>query len=428
MKAKIICLLLLAFNVSAQEVTVSSVEDLFELALSRNVSLKNAALQRELAAMTRKIAAVNAFSPRVPVSWQALDHIALQSTYVPGTIFGQPEGTYKELVMGQKYAATLNLSPQFDILHFGNLAQRRAAALNEEITGLEQKKAERDLFLDINAAFHNVISYDRQRVILEENLDLARKIHDVVRNRREEGIARNQEVNEAEVNVLTLENNLDQLEVNRALQTALLKLLTRTDIRVQDGAFNGGSFAASAEGHLDTDLARTRLRAAEQDVVSARKEQWPVLSAVSSFNWQNLGNQFFYGAGGNPIYFAYVGLKISWDLPTNAQKISHLTNKQVQWKMAENNLKMAEEQEQYANFQRSGELEKSRRQLEAQQKIEALKKDTFDKNYAQFEENILPLDQLLISQTDWLASSLNRAAGSANLKFNYHVLMINNRY
>lgn len=430
MKRKIIVLLLLFGKVSAQEVEVSSVDELFQMASTRNQTLQNAGLQRDLAVVTRKIAGVNAFSPRVPVSWQALDNVALQRTFVPGVIFGQPEGTYKELVMGQKYVSTFNISPQFDILNFGNRAQRQTAVFNEDLAVLSEKQAQRDVYLQINAAFHNVISFDAQKSILEENLGTARKILAIVRDRFGEGIARSQEVNEAEVNVVTLENSLEQLEQNRHLQLELLKLLTRpeADIRIRKGSETDAGVSSPAAGTLDTDLARTRTRMAEQEMLSARKDQWPVLSAVSSFNWQNLDNRFFYGSGSSAIYFAYIGLKLSWDLPTNVQKISNLKNREIQLKVAENNLKLAEEQEVYANLQRETELKKAQSQLASLERIEALKKDTFDKNYVQFEENILPLDKLLISQNDWLASRLNRAAGAVNVQYNYQILRINNRF
>ncbi len=428
MKGKIVALLLLVTRVMAQEIQVSSVDQLFELALSRNLALQNTALERDLSVITRKIASVNAFSPRLPVSWQGLDNIALQRTYVPGTIFGQEEGTYKELVMGQKYVATLNLSPQFDLLHFGNLAQRKTAALNEKLASLNEKQAQRDIFLDINAAFHNVISFDRQKRILEENLEVARKIKAVIRHRFEEGIARSQEVNEADVNVITLENSLDQLEQNRQLQVELLKLLTRSEISIVEVAGQAPATIPPAQSRLDADLAEIRTQMAEQDVFTAKRDQWPVLSAVSSFNWQDLDNRFFYGSGASSIYFAYVGLKLSWDLPTNVQKISNLKNKQVQLKIARNNLEQAEEQQSYANLQRTAELRKAQSQWEAQQKIEMLKKDTFEKNFAQFEENILDLDKLLIAQNDWLNSSLNRATAAVSMLYNYQILRINNGY
>lgn len=428
MKGKIIVLLLIFGKVSAQVAEVASVDALFEMALARNQTLKNAALQRDLAGITRKIAGVNAFSPRMPVSWQALDNIALQRTFVPGVIFGQPEGTYKELVMGQKYVSTFNVSPQFDILNFGNRAQRQTAVFNEDLAVLSEKQAQRDIYLQINAAFHNIISFDAQKSILDENLGISRKILAIVRDRFAEGVARSQEVNEAEVNVVSLENSREQLGQNRLLQMELLKLLTRSedDIRVGDKPDTGAPLPAGST--LDADLALARTRMAQQDVLSARKDQWPVLSAISSFNWQNLDNRFFYGSGSSAIYFAYIGLKLSWDLPTNVQKISNLKNREIQLKVAENNLKLAEEQQAYANLQKETELKKAQSQLESLEKIEALKKDTFEKNYAQFEENILPLDKLLISQNDWLASRLNRATGAVNVKYNYHILKINNRY
>jgi OMF family outer membrane factor len=52
------------------------------------------------------------------------------------------------------------------------------------------------------------------------------------------------------------------------------------------------------------------------------------------------------------------------------------------------------------------EYEKALLQNENFRKIYTLKKDTYEKNFNQFKENILPLDKLLISQNDMLTSRL----------------------
>jgi outer membrane protein TolC len=183
-----------------------------------------------------------------------------------------------------------------------------------------------------------------------------------------------------------------------------------------------------AESDLDSELAEMKRKVASQDVFSARRDQWPVLSAISSFNWQNLNNSFFYGAGSNAIHYSYIGLKLSWDLPTNVQKISNLKNKEIQFKMAENVQKQAAEQQAFSNTQREIELNKAKGQWESLRKIERLRKDTFEKNYAQFEEEILALDKLLISQNDLLVSQLDLASGATNVKYNFEIIRINNLY
>ncbi|MCD8539898.1 MAG: TolC family protein, partial [Leadbetterella sp.] len=145
--------------------------------------------------------------------------------------------------------------PQFDILNFGNRAQRKTAVLNEDFAVLSEKQAQRDIYLQLNAAFHNLLSFDKQKSILEENLEISGRILGIVRDRFEEGVARSQEVNEAEVNVVTVENSLVQLEQNRRLQMELLKLLTRSedDIRIKEEVVADVWLAAA--GTLETDLA-----------------------------------------------------------------------------------------------------------------------------------------------------------------------------
>lgn len=410
----------------------SELDELFQAALNQNRSLKNSTLQRDLARVTTKIAGLNAFTPRIPVSYQALDNVALQKTYVPGVIFGQPEGTFKELVMGQKYVATFNISPQFDILNFGNQAQKKAAVLNEQSANLNERQAQRDIYLQINSAYHNILSFNAQKVVLDENLKTATKITEVIKNRQQEGVARNQEVNEAEVNVITIQDKIFQLNQNIQLQYEMLKVLTGTEnlesIKAQIDLQNMPTESQKASSSLDFSLAELRRKTAVQDVFSAKRDQWPVLSFVSSFNWQNLNNSFFYGSGSNPIYFAYMGLKLSWDLPTNVQKISNLKNREIQLKIAENTVKQVEEQQYLADTQRDIEWVKAKGQWEALKKIETLRKDTFAKNFAQFEEEILSLDKLLISQNDLLLSQLNLASAAATVKYNAQVIRINNLY
>ena len=67
-------------------------------------------------------------------------------------------------------------------------------------------------------------------------------------------------------------------------------------------------------------------------------------------------------------------------------------------------------------------------QVENFKKIADLKKDTYDKNYNQFKENILSLDKLLISQNELLQSKLNLVLALASISFNKNKIDINNKF
>ncbi len=416
----------LLFLLLSAQVSAQSLEDLFLQAKAKNEAVQNTQYQKELATLTRKVADLNRYNPRIPLSYQALDNIALQKVLVPGVIFGLPEGTYKEMIMGQKYSSTLSVAPQFDILNFGLSAQKKSAVQNEKLVLGQSLQKERDIYLQLNSAYHNVLSYQGQLQLLRENLQTADKILQIISDRLEEGLVRPQEKNEAEINVLNIRDNIEQLEIQWNLQREMLRLLSRsTDtIEVTDSEYQGSAQLSE----LDKRVAEAKAELAAADKEVAKRDQWPVLSAISSFNWQNLSNSFFYASGNSPIYYAYLGLKLSWDLPSTPQKISNYKSKEIQYKIAQNEIKSAEEQGFYDHMQRQADLQKAKNRVQNLRKIEELKKDTFDKNYARFEENVLTLDELLQSQNDWINSRINRLKEEVNAKYASYTIKIYNEY
>ena len=154
----------------------------------------------------------------------------------------------------------------------------------------------------------------------------------------------------------------------------------------------------------------------------------PVLSFVSSFNWQNLSNDFSFARNSDWINFNYIGLKLSYDLPTTVQKYSNLKSKKIQLQIANTNENFSQKESENRNKQMVLEYEKALKQKENLSKIYALKKDTYEKNFNQFKENILSLDKLLISQNDMLISQLNIVSSLANIGFNKTKIEINNKF
>jgi len=78
--------------------------------------------------------------------------------------------------------------------------------------------------------------------------------------------------------------------------------------------------------------------------------------------------------------------------------------------------------------QLSLEYEKALKQWRNYQTITLLKKDTYDKNVEQFQENILSLDRLLISLNDLLLAQINEGNALTNLSFTKHKILIHNVY
>ena len=148
---------------------------------------------------------------------------------------------------------------------------------------------------------------------------------------------------------------------------------------------------------------------------------------MSSFSWQNLSNESFFNSKSNNTNFNYLGLKLNLELPT-AQRIANTKNKSIQMKILSSIEEHAIKENDIKNQQLIMDLEKAIKQSDNLKKIVDLKKDSYEKNYNQFKENILPLDKLLIAQNDLLGSKVNLVLALATISFNKNKRDINNKF
>jgi outer membrane protein TolC len=438
MKKTPIKLLLLLFNFtflvelnSQQSFQISSLQEALALAKTKNYNFVNAELQKKVAELTKKAAYANVLNPRLPISLQAVDNLNLQVSFLPAEAFGGPAGTFREVAIGQQYISTLNFAPQFDILNASSIAQVKSAKINEQLVSNQNRMSELELYDRINSIYSNILSFQAQQLILTENHDVADTILNITKRKFQEGILKKQELNEAEINVLGIQDRLEQLQINLKIQYQLFQLFfgNETQCTVTEVIWNVDSNSENREtkNNVEVENACLQLLQAKQDYKVLMNQNMPSLSFISSFNWQNLSNQFFFHTNSNTINFNYVGLRLNFDFPT-PQRLANTKNKNLQIKMLDKIQEHSTKENEIKNQQLKLEYDKNLKQVENLKKIAALKKDSHQKNFLQFKENILPLDKLLLSHNDWLLSQLNLIQATANLRYAKHKIEILNKY
>lgn len=428
----IILLYTLVIKIQGQDlVKFANINEVFALAKNKNYSLINAELQNKIARLTKQASNANLFNPRIPTTIQALDNMNQQVSFLPAEAFGGPAGTFKEVTIGQQYVSTLAIMPQFEIFNLSNIAQVKSAKINEQLVDNQNKINELQLSTKINSIYSNILSFNGQKEILQENLKIAENIQSIIKQKFDEGLVRKQDVNESEVNVISTKDKLEQLEVNLKIQYQLLNLIfenqTNTEITESVWNYENSNQITQVKNNLDVENIHLQNLLAKQEHKSLKYQNLPSLSFVSSFSWQNLSNESFFHSKSNNTNFNYLGLKLNLELPT-AQRLANTKNKSIQIKMLCNSEEHAIKENDIKNQQLILDYEKSVKQAENFKKIADLKKDTYEKNYNQFKENILSLDKLLISQNELLQSKLNVVLALASISFNKNKIDINNKF
>ena len=431
-KLLIVILFLPVMVWSQEKKEFHTLDEVLAFAKEKKVSFRNDIIQQNLAELTRKTAVGNAFNPRIPVSAQVIDNMNLQTNYIPAEVFGGLPGSFREITMGLQYVSTFSIQPQFDIINLGNISRIKLAKTNQELVANQQKINEWTIYDQLNGIYFNILSFQGQQQMVEQNIVIAKQILTIVNNRFEEGIVRKQDVNEAEVNLIRLQDQLSQLQFYIQIQQQNLALFFENEVNpilnqnIRD--FDHKQILTEANNNLWVNHYQLREKVAEQEWKAAQKQQLPVLGFVSSFNWQNLSNESFFHPNSNWIRYNYVGLRLSWDLPTTVSKYSAVKEKKMQWQMAENDRTHFLRENETRNSNLLVEYEKASSQLENFKKIQTLKEDTYQKYFDQYQENILPLDKLLTAQTDMLLSQLNVITALAGIGFSENKIIINNKF
>ncbi len=419
-------------QVSAQQrKTYTSLSEVWQDVKHSNTSFKNAAIQNDLAILTNKTALGNVLNPRIPLAMTMIDNTRLQNNFIPAEIFGGPAGTFREVTFGQQYNALLSLQPQFDIFNLSAISQIKSAKINQQLTESQNLLNELNLHESVNATYWNIISLKNQKEVLTKNIAIATQIKTIVNDRYKEGIIRKQDVNEAEVNLITLQDKLQQLEYNISLQENVLSLFLENKWKpevIEDlNNYVFGNAPIPASGKVYYNNATLQSKMLHQDIKVLRHQYYPTLSFTSSLNWQNLSNDFFFANNSSGIHYNFIGLKVGWDLPT-VQRLSSIKSKQYQLETLANNELHIKNETESKNTQLATEYEKAQKQWSNFKAISDLKEDTYQKNLNQYNENILPLDRLLTSQNDMLYSQLNVVVALANIAYAKYRIIIQNQY
>jgi OMF family outer membrane factor len=417
---------------SAQQVLhFASLPSLLAFADTANSALKQSDLQVQLAHQTSVAAFGNQFNPRIPVTASAIDNTNLQVSFIPAEIFGGPAGTFREVQFGQQYITTLTVAPQVDILNPGKYAEARQAKFNEAVVNGQLRLTKKQLHEQLAAVYFNIMSFSAQVKVLERNAAMADSIALIVKNRYDAGVVKLQDWNDGRVNALDAVGKCKVANQNLKLQYLTLSSLCET----------------TSEIVLDEELTQTQVQEAlanKSDLTFANaqaqyayarqqyKTNWwnnaPTLTFVSSWNSQNNSNAQFFDNNQRWINSTYLGLRMSWDLPTNVTKLASLGNANISMKIAQEQLRHAELNKSIAAQNLQTELVKAQEDWKVAVEIETLESDTFGHNLELYKQEVLGLDKLLLAQQKMLNAQLNNAVKKSTACYRASLIQIHNQF
>ncbi len=413
------------------ELSFNNIDSLYKYAENHSISIKTGEQQVLLAKWQKISAKAGILNFKVQTSFSLIDNIQLPVTYLPAEAFGGEPGTFKEVTTGQQYMGNLNVAPQIDIVNPASWARLKSANINSELTDVNNLIVRKLIFESISASYFNIISLNDQIEITRQNLLTADTLQMILQNKYTEGIVRQQDLNDAIINQITLADKLEQLKFGIKQQYYGLKVLCdipETDHVVITEKLNHNqqfSIGLLSSNELQYKSALLKVEQSKADLNTNRLSQYPTVSLVAYDAWQQNSKNMFFDNNVNWRNSQYFGLRISLPFP-DINRITLSKSSDISKTIALQNAEHAKLQDNIANTQLNLDYEKAYAQFRTTKQIYLIKEENYQMALNQFNASILPSDRLLVSFNDMLFSRLNYSNSLANLLYTESKIRINN--
>jgi len=306
----------------------------------------------------------------------------------------------------------------------------KLSKINIDLTASNNLISLKKLQENIATNYFNIVNLEKQIWNTRLNLNASDTLFSIVQNKYEEGLVKQQDVNEAKVIVIELEESISQLEQLKEQYYISLKLLcdipeeTKIEIKHESTPPAQDQSMMVQLNNLELKNALLKEQYLLKDIETAKTSFYPTLSLQLS-NSFNLYNQDFKPFSGNWINNNYIGLRLNVPIP-NAQTVAKKHNADFEYKLAVNNTQQAKEQA-YLN-RKNLEVEYNNTASLKQSKVEilALRRENYFKNKNLYEEGLISLDDTIKSFKEMINAEYNLVSQEVNTELIASKITINN--
>ncbi len=420
--------LLFASTVNAQQVFYD-LPSFLRYADGKSITIQSSSVKEMQAKKAKLAALVGIIDPQGTNNATFIDNTKLPVSILPGDAFGGAAGSTKEIKTGTQYNTTVQNSVDVKLINLEGWKNLKLAKLNFQITETDSKLNKKSLHENIAATYYNIVQLQEQQKSTQRNIAVSDSLLNIVQNKYNAGLVKQQDVNDSKVNLLTIQENERQIAFLIQQNYVSLKILAdipETEIIVIEEKI--GDMPLSKPYIEKSQLSLSGLLLKEQyalrDYERTKMSVLPTLSIVGNQSF-NQYNQDFTLTGGNWISSNYVGLKLTMPVPSS-KTIANKYNAKYNLQLAQQNSRQATIKADL-DYQKLGlEWEKAQSQVRNYTEILDLQKDTYAKNKNLYADGLQSIDRTLNSLNTLVNSEYNLISSKVSLLLAQAKIEINN--
>lgn len=334
----VLMLFLSSINLYGQTWTL---EQCIDSAYANNQRIAIAENTQELSELKHKEVKSNLL-PKLSINGEYKYFIELPYQLMPLSVFGGPEGQFKEAQFGVPHNINANVLLQVPIYSSGLMGNINKLETSQKIVELEVQKTYDQIYFEVSNIYRNAQLLKSQMVFIDSTISNTERVKQNIELLAEQKLANQNDVKKLELKVSTLHSYHANLDVKLQQIYNALQLLTgsASTIEVEDNILMIDLMQYEDNGNKDIEIIQLQQEIINIDLKSLKQSKYiPEVGFVATYGTQGFGydqspNQFlnFYPIG-------YAGIRFSYPIFNGT-----VTNKKIDQKNLElENLKLKEE-------------------------------------------------------------------------------------
>jgi outer membrane protein TolC len=418
------------FSLVYSQVALPSLDSVFNYVKLKSITLQTGELYL-LQSKKAKLAAIVSI-PEVTggANLNFTNNTKLPVSLFPAEVFGGTPGTFQEIQTGIQYNTLAGLNIDVKVLNLAAVKNLQLAKTDIEVNQTNNLLNQKSLYENIAATYFNILQLKAQSAATRRNVSVSSSLIDIVREKYAQGMSRPQDVNDAQISLLDLEETVRQIDLQVSQQYLQLKILADIDetenIYLTDSLTPGGEIidAYIAPNTLGFQNANAKARFALQSFKQVKNKLLPTLSIFAGNNF-NQYNQALTLFGGKWIHSQFLGFKLNLSIPS-ANDISNLYKLKYDYEIADKNAVQAQNKEKNQQAQLGIDLVKASSQFKTNREVQKIRSDSYYHQLNLYKEGMIGLDVVLNSFSLLVTSEYNTITALANIQLANAKIKINN--
>jgi outer membrane protein TolC len=387
-------------HIQAQQ-KFENLDELLAFADTKNISIKSNNIRLLQAKKTLLASKLAIADPLANINSSFTDNTRLPVNLFPAEIFGGQKGEFREIQTGVQYNTNSNQNLDIKLLNLEGWQNFKLSEINIQISENDVKVTQKNLHDNIASAYYNIVQLYAQMESTKQNLMVSDTLLALAERKYKQGIVKQQDVNDAIVNQLTIKESINQIEFLLKQNYLTLKILSdipeseTIEILERINTTPITSKPMVMLNNLLVESNRLKELSALTTIQKTKRAFAPTVSFVASNSFNQYNNDFTL-FGGKWITSNYVGLKLNFALP-NANTLTNKFKAQYDYQLAQKNTEQAQIKADLTVSQLETDWEKALSQTKNYEEIIDIQRDTYNKNKNLYNEGLISIDRVLNS-------------------------------